>query len=991
MVAPRTTKRVKTVAPERWEQIENLFHRAAECTVEQRAALLDEACRNDADLRLEVEELLSSDCTPGDDFQSAVRSELGMFDFPRVGENVSHYRILEGLGGGGMGLVYRAEDIKLGRQVAIKFLPEESATDPTSLGRFEREARSASALEHPNICPIYEFGEHDGRPFLVMQLLEGQTLRELISTSDKGEAPFELNPLFDLAIQILDGLDAAHRKGIVHRDIKPANVFVTKQRQAKILDFGLAKLTQNQADDDAGAAPGVTSAPADLLLSQTGVAMGTAGYMSPEQLRGEKLDARTDLFSFGLVLYEMATGRRAFAGETGSLLEHAILNQTPSPVREVNPAVPPKLERIINKALDKNLQSRYQTAAEIRADLETLRRELGSRRSRRWAAAVGTLALFTLVGSFWFAKRQQQPPSPPISFRQLTANSSENRITGASISPDGQFLLYTDRTGMHYKVIATGATHTIRLPEQLRKENMELSIADSPWSRDSRKFLANAHPSGIDVAAISEEEAIKRGGVSIWEFSVPGGAFRKLRDMASADSYSPDGSLISFRANKGRLGTREIWLMDSNGNNAREIFESGDDSAIGTFLWSPDGRRVSYLRDNGSTLLVHGHFWEGNHIGSEIPHTDLPPRFADGSEVLDGLELPDGRAVFAVQEHGTVAGNSCNFWTVKIDPRTGSAVDKPHQLTHWPGFCMSHISVTEDGKKLAFVQWAFRATIYAADLQAGGTQIANERHFSLSDSGDFPIDWTPDSKSVIFVSNRSGRDAFYSQRLDGDSPEVLLNAPAYSCCISPDGRWFIYLIYDQSSKNPLWQLMRVPITGGPSQEIVSARSVIGCSCARSPSSLCVIVEQTENRKQAVVTAFDPSKGRASELTRISLDPETKTGQFELSPDGSRLAVIRNTGSPLQILSIKGVVLHEIKIPTWDDSGPIRWAPDNKSLYVPVAAPEGASLLHVRLGGGVHVLRANGGPYTSALPSPDGRHIAIGSSVKTENVWMMENF
>src|SRR5207245_737050 len=211
------------------------FYRAAECDVEQRAALLDEACHSDTELRREVEELLSSDRTAADDFHHAVHSELKTFDFPLVGEIVSHYRIVEGLGGGGMGLVYRAEDIKLGRQVAIKFLPQESANDPTSLGRFEREARSASALEHPNICPIYEFGEHDGQPFLVMQLLDGQTLRELISANEKQKASFELRTLLGLAIQIVDGLDAVHRKGIVNRDIRPANLVVSKQCRAKVL------------------------------------------------------------------------------------------------------------------------------------------------------------------------------------------------------------------------------------------------------------------------------------------------------------------------------------------------------------------------------------------------------------------------------------------------------------------------------------------------------------------------------------------------------------------------------------------------------------------------------------------------------------------------------------------------------------------------------------------------------------------------------------
>jgi serine/threonine protein kinase/TolB-like protein len=302
-----------------------------------------------------------------------------------IGKKVSHYRVLEVLGGGGMGVVFKAEDLKLGRRVALKFLPQETANDPLTLRRFEQEARAASALNHPNICTIYGIEEHEGQPFIVMEFLEGETLRELITAAKTRTPPLPLENLLDLAMQITQGLEAAHQNGIIHRDIKPANIFVTTQGQAKILDFGLAKLVPMQVAADAY--PGrdhrtdeVHGTPeetmprvgSDLLLSRTGVAMGTAGYMSPEQVRGEKLDSRTDLFSFGLVLYEMATGKRAFTGDTGIVVQEAILHQTPSPVRGVNPELPAKLGEIISKALEKDREARYRTASEMRADLQAL-------------------------------------------------------------------------------------------------------------------------------------------------------------------------------------------------------------------------------------------------------------------------------------------------------------------------------------------------------------------------------------------------------------------------------------------------------------------------------------------------------------------------------------------------------------------------------------------------------------------------------------------
>jgi serine/threonine protein kinase len=991
------------LTPERWTQIEELFHRAAECDPARRASLLDAACSVDPELRREIEALLSCDRDAGQSFLAAVHSELDAVGFPLTGETVSHYRILEGLGGGGMGSVYRAEDIRLGRQVALKFLPEESLKNPASLGRFEREARSASALEHPNICPIYEFGEHEGQPFLAMQLLEGQTLREHIGAAESGTPPFELADLLNLAIQIVDGLDAAHRHGIIHRDIKPANIFVTSQGQAKILDFGLAKpvpvmtVAGNESDPDNHhnvAADGTAAevelrGTPDLFLSRTGVAMGTAGYMSPEQARGEKLDARTDLFSFGLVLYEMATGERAFKGDTGPSLHDAILKQMPAPARELNPKLPARLEKIIGKALEKDRECRYQTASEMRADMGALQQMKHA--FRWWAVGLSAAATIAFSTILFVLNRPLKTVSvvPEIKLRQLTVNSSDNPVAGGAISPDGKYLAYIDTRGLHLKVIDTGETRTVPKSEVTKDPSMNWEVG--PWFPDGTRLLINVLP--------SREQWNEPGPIisSIWAVSVPGRVPTKLRDHAFAWSVSPDGSLVSFGTGKTKIGVRELWLMGPNGENARKFQETNEGGGIGGFGWSPEGKRYTYVLANssGNTLL------SGDIQGGPTVTLFQSSEFA---KLGDVNWLHDGRVVYSLAEPGN--DGVCNYWTMRLDLATGRHLEEPRRLTNWPNFCVFSGSSTNDDKRLAFVASSGFYTSYVADLDAGGKRLLNIRRFTLEDADNVQVGWTADGK--VMVAQNRDKWSLYKQSLDSDTPEPIVSSVAGGAllagAITPDGKWYIGRIWPdgESIDHPTipFPILRIPLAGGTPETILQLSRHGNVSCARPPSNICVLAEPSEDRKQVIVSIMDPIKGRGPELFRSNVD--RVLGAIEVppcvvSPDGTRLAIARNPESPLEIRSLHGQIILKIPSQSVGELDWLNWSADQKGFFVTRKSQSGNELLYLDFQGKATSLRKCGGGASGVgggcggSPSPDGRHLAVDDKNQSNNIWMMEHF
>jgi eukaryotic-like serine/threonine-protein kinase len=925
-----------------------------------------------------------------------------------IGKTVSHYRIIEKLGGGGMGVVYKAEDTRLHRFVALKFLPEGLAKDHQALERFQREAQAASALNHPNICVIHDIDEHDGQPFIAMELLDGQTLRHLIASK-----PLKLETLLEVAIQIADALDAAHSKGIIHRDIKPANIFVTQRGQAKILDFGLAKL-QPQLHSVAEGASSLPTATAEELLTSPGVAMGTVAYMSPEQARGEELDARTDLFSFGAVLYEMATGRPPFDGSTSAVIFNALLSQEPRPASTLNPAIPPRLEEMISKALEKDRDVRCQSAAELRADLKRLKRDTTSgrtaaelpvqlpgglqdqssrtanrsvvaarRMSSQLIVAVVLLALSAGIGTAWWIRNRFEPLRQ-FQQRRLTANPEDSPVVDAAVSPDGKYLGYWDQQGIYIKLLATGEIQTMPNPPGVHSGQVLWKFA--AWYPDSTRFLADL--------------VIPGRPASLWSVPILGGMPQELDEDVCATGVgssmvSPDGSSIAYLKLETEQGAREIWLMGAHGESPHKIVTAADHSGFLEVRWSPTSNRIGYELLGREKQVKRVESCDLNGANKTTIHSD--PDYQTGNWTW----IPPARFIYTQRISPTQSETdpSQNLWELRVDPQTGSPQGKPHRLTDWSGFGIDDLTSTADGKHLSFVRGNYRTSIFIGDLANNGTRLLNPHRFTTDEYWNTPLCWTADSRALIFSSDRGGNLQIYRQALAAGTPQLVAYAPdldLYSVRLSPDGAWFV--LEGQPHHSPKTSLYRVAVNGGPPQLLFEVDRVINYRCTGKLANFCALSEPSSDGKQFVFTSFDPANGKRKELLRIPFEASATSLRYEwdISRDGSTIALLKNAPNASQIcfIPVRGGKTHTVTIKGYLQLSSIDWAADSRSVFVGASAPSGATVLRVDLNGNVQLmwlLPSNGGLPTWAVPSLDGRHLAILGMSSNSNAWIIDNF
>jgi Tol biopolymer transport system component len=831
-------ERANQLNDERWKSAYAWFERVMELPASERLAFSQQEIQDPEVLRL-VLDLLESQQRPEEATQ------------PHPGEHYGRFAIGELLGRGGMGEVYSARDTELNRAVALKFLSPQRLGSAGTVERLIQEARAASALNHRGIVTVYEVIRSEDSLAIVMERVDGMALRSLCGK------PNPAAEVAGLGSQIAEALAAAHAGGVVHRDIKPENLMLRPDGYVKVLDFGAAAHI-GTGDDLAG------------------IPIGTLGYMSPEQIQGEHLTGASDVFSLGVVLTELASGRHPFLHDTAEHTSKAIQTSEPGWLTADECKIAEPLGSLLRSMLAKEPERRP-SAAMVAARLAAIARKGGPRRLKTWLWLSGLAACMVCGFVLWAIAAKLFAPIEPL-FQQITMQAGENRVTAAALSPDGEELAFGTFGGATYvRRMSDGFTRPLTTPPGLEVDQLA-------WFADRSRLVASGT---IDHSA------------GVWVIPLNGGAPNLIGPEGMDGVPSPDGTRIALTSADGAT----MWAIGVNGGRRRQIRDGRGTSWFSALLWSPDSKRISYERkeyappkDPGSVPVQLSRDYAYTYEAADVNTGRVVTSLRDVL-ITSACGLEDGRVLFVRwiprrQEEGDVH----QLCEMRTDPKTGDVLAPPHQVTQSSDSAflgLSSISAAYDGSKIAVVRSSAqqRPNIYIADLPPGRkvSQLLNIRRLTFMLADEYPHAWTPDNDAVIFESSRSGTFGLFRQKIDEQEPEplVLSKADNVLAQVSPDGKWVLYR--EDREKGTKRRFMRLPMNGGTPEPLPGTENVADFHCGQQPGSRCVL-RSTENDK-FVFYELDPLRGRGRELARTAWSP-TVVGDWDISPD-SRFAAIPN--------------------------------------------------------------------------------------------------